>query len=76
MARRNVYHIRFILEGYWDVERGIDVLAQNKEDAYEKAMFVNIPIKFGRHPYSAWVKSVTYNNGNHREFNTDDGNAY
>lgn len=63
------YYVKYQLNGYWDIERGIDFLAKNKEDAYEKAVFELIPKKEGRHPYSAWVHSVTYNNGNVRYFN-------
>lgn len=76
MKRRFTYHITYILDGDWDISRGIDVVAESKEDAYEKAVFEVLPAEMGRCPYSAWVDSVTYSNGNRREFNTGDGNAY
>ena len=55
---------------------GIQSPAENKIDAYEKAVYDLIPKKEGGIPYSAWVHSVTYNNGNYREFNTFEGNPY
>jgi hypothetical protein len=55
---------------------GIQSPAENKVDAYEKAVYTLIPEKEGGIPYSAWVHSVTYNNGNYREFNTFEGNPY
>jgi len=55
---------------------GIQSPAENKIDAYEKAVYTLIPEKEGGIPYSAWVHSVTYNNGNYREFNTFEGNPY
>ena len=55
---------------------GIQTPAENKIDAYEKAVYTLIPEKEGGIPYSAWVHSVTYNNGNYREFNTFEGNPY
>lgn len=39
-------------------------------------MFEEIPKREGSNPYSAWVKSVTYNNGNYRTFNTFEGEPY
>ena len=55
---------------------GIQSPAENKIDAYEKAVYTLIPEKEGGIPYSAWVHSVTYNNGNYREFNTFEGKPY
>lgn len=57
-----------------DAIKGVDVLAANKWDAYMKATYEAIPGKEGATPFAAWVRSVTYNNGNHREFNTFEGN--
>lgn len=54
----------------------IDVKANNKEDAYDTAVFDDIPEKEGTYPYSAWVSSVTYNNGKVRYFNTCEGMPY
>ena len=50
----------------------IDVLASSKAEAYDKAVYEKLP----EMPYSAWVSSVTYNNGNYRTFNTHEGNPY
>ena len=57
-------------------EQEVSLLASNKADAYDKAVYEVIPEKEGTCPYSAWVYSVTYNNGNYRVFNTFEGNAY
>lgn len=54
----------------------ISFLANNKEDAYDKAVYEEIPKKEGTHAYSAWVSSVTYNNGNYKRFNTCEGKPY
>ena len=54
----------------------ISFLANNKFDAYDKAVYELIPQKEGETPYSAWVSSVTYQNGNCRYFNTFEGNPY
>ena len=59
-----------------DKVHGIGLLAKNKVDAWEKAVFEEIPKKEGSCPYSSWVTSVTYNNGNQRHFNTFEGNPY
>ena len=56
-----------------DEVNGIQVLAENKEDAYSKAVYELIPQTEGEHPYSAWVHSVTYKNGNYKTFNTFEG---
>lgn len=57
-------------------EKGIDLLAKNKVDAYDKAVFEIIPQIEGEVPYSAWVASVTYNNGRYHRFNTFEGKPY
>lgn len=57
-------------------EKGICVAARSKAEAYDKAVYELIPKKEGSTPYSAWVESVTYQNGNYRLFNTSEGNAY
>jgi len=59
-----------------DEVHGIQSPAENKLDAYEKAVYTLIPEKEGSIPHSAWVSSVTYNNGNYREFNTFEGKPY
>lgn len=57
-------------------ESTIFVKAENKAKAYELAAFEFIPQNEGEHPYSVWVVSVTYNNGNYHRFNTCEGLAY
>lgn len=69
------YRVVYIMHEY-DSERGIDVLANNKAEAYDKATYEEIPRIEGGYPYGAYVKSVTYNNGNHKEFNNLIGNPY
>lgn len=54
--------------------QGICVGAKNKYDAYCTAL--DRLAENGIHPYSAWVASVTYKNGNYHRFNTSEGNAY
>lgn len=57
-------------------EKGIQVIARNKEEAYDTAVYELIPEVEHESPYSAWVYSVTYNNGNYHLFNTSEGNPY
>ena len=59
-----------------DEVKSIQVLAENKEDAYDKAFYEIIPQSDGEIPYSAWVYSVTYKNGNCKIFNTFEGKPY
>lgn len=75
MKRANAYWVKYRLYGCGE-EKGIDVLATSKADAYDKAVFEAIPEREGEIPYSAWVDNVTYNNGKQRFFNTSEGNAY
>jgi len=69
------YTVEYRLLGF-DTVKSIAVLAKNKYDAYDKAVYEVIPEKEGEHPYSAWVASVTYQNGNYKTFNTFEGNPY
>lgn len=57
-------------------EKSIQVIANNKYEAYDKATYELIPDIEAFSPYSTWVSSVTYNNGNYRKFNNFEGNAY
>lgn len=68
------YFVKYRMSGF--DERGIDVVARSKAEAYDKAFYEAIPEREGELPFSAWVESVTYQNGNHRVFNTSEGNAY
>lgn len=74
-AHRHVYYIRYRLYRA-DAERGIAVIASSKCEAYRVAVYEAIPKESGEHPYSAWVKSVTYNNGRSKQFNTFEGKPY
>ena len=76
MRGANAYWVKYKVIGSFELEKGIDVLAHSKAEAYDKAVFEAIPAREGETPYSAWVYSVTYNNGNQRFFNTSEGNAY
>lgn len=60
----------------WDRPSSTCVLANNKGDAYDKAVFEEIPRIEGSTPYSAWVACVTYQNGNVKIFNTCEGMPY
>ena len=76
MSRTNCYYVAYTMNS-WEIERGIPVLATSKGDAYDKAVYEAIPEKEdGHYPYSAWVVSVTYQNGNKRVFNTFGGKPY
>lgn len=59
-----------------DKVKSVQVIANNKYEAYEKATYEVIPEIEAFSPYSTWVASVTYNNGNYRRFNNFEGNAY
>lgn len=67
-----VYRVEYNLMG----RKAVDVIAKSKYEAYDKAVFELIPKIEGELPYSAWVASVTYQNGNYRTFNTFEGNPY
>lgn len=74
MARHNAYAVKYRMPG--KEEEMCFVSAANKAEAYEKAFYEVIPEKEGEMPYSAWVYSVTYQNGNYKCFNTCEGLAY
>lgn len=67
------YYVKYKLNGE---EKGIGLLAKNRFDAYDRAVYEEIPKIEGELPYSAWVTSVTYQNGNVRHFNTCEGLPY
>lgn len=75
MRGNNAYWVKYRLYQFSE-ELGIDVLAKNKYEAYDKATYEVIPKKHGMCPYSSWVDNVTYNNGKQKFFNTSEGNAY
>lgn len=74
-ASHKTYNVRYKMEP-WETERSIDVIASNKFEAYDKAAYEVISYKEGRNPYSAWVASVTYNNGRYHRFDTFEGLPY
>lgn len=75
MKNTKTYHVRYRMFPYAE-ERGIDVIASNKAEAYDKAAYEQISYKEGCNPYSAWVESATYNNGKRIQFNTCEGLPY
>lgn len=76
MAGTHTYYIEYMLDGIYSEVKGIMVASTSKADAYDQAVYEAIPAKEGKHPWSAWVHSVTYQNGNYRTFNTFSGNPY
>ena len=76
MTASKAYYVMYKMHQCGDI-KGIGLLARSKDEAYDKAVFESIPANNeGRHPYSAWVHSVTYNNGNYKTFNTHEGKPY
>lgn len=73
--RRHAYTVEYKMHEAADV-KSVSFLAQNKEDAYFTALYAMIPNIEKRLPYSAWVSSVTYNNGNYKIFNNFEGKPY
>ncbi len=61
----------------FDTVRYINIKADNKGDAYDRAVWERIPNAYkGEFPYSAWVESVKYANGRVHRFNAIEGLAY
>jgi predicted metal-binding protein len=69
------YYIKYKMHDCGEV-KGIQVVSNSKEGAYDKAFYEAIPENEGRCPYSAWVYSVTFRNGNCKYFNTCEGLPY
>lgn len=69
------YTVAYRMYGSAEVKY-ISLLARSKEDAWDKAYYEEIPKVEGEIPYSAWVYSVIYGNGNYKYFNTFEGNPY
>lgn len=74
MTANKAYMVHYKMYGFGE-EEAVAVLAKNKVEAYDKALDA-IEKEQGSLPYSAWVYSVTYQNGNYKRFNTCEGNAY
>ena len=70
------YTVAYKPNGAYETQRSIIVLANTKQEAWDKAVFEAIPELEGGMPYSAWVERVTYNNGRVKEFNTCEGLPY
>lgn len=76
MKQNHAYTVHYRMS-FADTVRFVCVLASSKQEAYDKAVYEAIPKEYaGFYPYSAWVSSVTYNNGNERKFNTFEGLPY
>ena len=75
MTARHTYSVYYKMYSADEVHH-IDVIASNKEEAWDIATYEKIPEFEMVHPYSVWVDSVTYQNGNSRRFNTFEGNPY
>lgn len=76
MKSNKVYTVHYIMSAWSTEENYICVLASSKAEAYDKAVFEELPRTMGSCPYAAYVSSVTYSNGNYRRFNTFVGNPY
>lgn len=70
------YTINYYLHGSYEDPKTICVMGMNKEDAYDRAVYEEIPKIENYSPYSVWVAGVTYNNGNYKAFNTSSGNPF
>lgn len=70
------YTVEYLENGSYETAKSISILARNKEEAYEKAYYEEIPKVIGFCPYSAWVSSVTYQNGKYKRFDTYDGKRF
>ena len=73
--RKRTYNIRYKLSECAP-ECVIRVESCNCPDAYDKAVFEAIPEAAGHCPYSAWVESVEFKNGQIKRFNTFEGQPY
>lgn len=69
------YDVRYKLHSAGEI-KNIAVLASNKAEAYDVAVYEAITEKEGMYPYSAWVAGVTHRNGKYQIFNTHEGNPY
>ena len=63
----NTYYVQYRIGGAYSPVSGINIVAPNKETAYELATFIKIPEIEGELPYSSWVTGVTYDNGIYRK---------
>ena len=75
MKHRNTYTVYYRNWATGKIKK-VNVIATSKADAYDKAVYEVIPKIESELPYSSWVDSVTYQNGNYKYFNTSEGNPY
>lgn len=75
MTTNKAYMVHYKMYASAEVQT-VAVLAKSKADAYDKAVYEAIVKEQGSLPYSAWVTSVTYQNGNYKRFNTFEGKPY
>ena len=75
MEHRNTYTVYYRNWATGKIKK-VHVIATSKADAYDKAVYEVIPKIESELPYSSWVDSVTYQNGNCKYFNTSEGNSY
>lgn len=71
----SAYSVQYKIHAAGEIRR-VDLLASKASEAYDKAVYEVIPAKEGTHPYSAWVYSVTYQNGGYKLFNNFEGKPY
>lgn len=69
-----IYRVEY--RGYGFKDDAVEVNANSRYEAYDKAFFEIIPEAEGEMPYSAWVESVTYKSGRVHYFNTCEGLPY
>ena len=69
------YFVKYKMTQFGEV-KWVDVVARSKTEAYGRAVYEVIKRKENELPYSAWVHSVTYQNGKIRLFNTFEGKPY
>ena len=75
MKRTKLYRVDYKMYEY-DKVHEVYILAYNKADAYDIAVFETIPMVTGSIPYSAWVTNREYKNGIVVWFNNHEGNPY
>ena len=70
------YEVHYMLHSA-DITKEIEVQAANKAEAYDKAVFDEIPKKHdGEQAWGAYVASVRYASGRVQRFNTGYGLPY
>lgn len=62
------YYVKYTLTNHYPKVKGFQVLANSKEEAYNKGLYEILPKVEPLSPEDFWVDSVTYNNGNYVKF--------